>query len=55
MEKRGGGGRKLTIVLREAQGGATPYTSMLACLKSLFFKASVLIIKNLRNVRGRRE
>ena len=29
-----------------------PTLAMLACLKTLFFKASVLIIKNLRNVRG---
>ena len=35
MEKRGG--RKLTIVLCEAQGGATPYTCYAGkCVVSLF-------------------
>ena len=34
MKKRGGG-RKLTIVLCEAQGGATPYTCYAGMLVSL--------------------
>ena len=49
MEKEGG--RKLTIVLCEAQGGATPYTcyaGTMAC-KMLILAGNN---KNLRNVSG---